>query len=64
MTFSIASLEPYVLRVGKGCDLNQQEWMLAAVYYRKGFPGGNTWLALCRMSSLYQVKAVSVRGMI
>lgn len=48
MTFPKASLERYVLRVGKGCVLNQQVWMLAAVHYWKGFPGGDIWPALCK----------------
>lgn len=65
MTFPKTSLECYVLRVGKGCVLSQQEWMLAAVHYWKGFPGSDTWLALCGVSGpSYHVKALSVRGMI
>lgn len=54
MTFPVASLERCVLRVGKGRVLNQQEGLTWEVILGLHFAG-------CLF--LYQVKALSVRGM-
>lgn len=47
-----ASPEPSVLKVGEICALNQEEWMLADIHYRKGSLGrGHLTHALSSMSS-------------